>query len=81
VAVALFDTNCTAALATAVLFGVTDRLRASVARNATATVLADEPPHGCSEAFAVLRGIEIVRPAGERWTVIRVTELVVFVGR
>jgi hypothetical protein len=53
VAVALLDANCTVALATAVLFGVTDGFRASIPGTPTAAVLADEPPLGCSEAFAV----------------------------
>ncbi|WP_435157379.1 hypothetical protein [Haladaptatus sp. DFWS20] len=51
-----------------------------MAGNPTAAVLADEPPLWRSEPFAVLRGIEIVRPAGERPTVIRVVELVVLPG-
>ncbi|WP_435158306.1 hypothetical protein [Haladaptatus sp. DFWS20] len=42
-----------------------------------AAVLAHKPPLWYSEPFAVLRGVEVIRPAGECCAVIRVTELVV----
>lgn len=50
----LFDTERPATLTTAILFGVADGLRAAILGNPPTAVFADEPPFGCSEAFAVL---------------------------
>ena len=79
-AVALLNANCTTAPATAVLFGFTYCVRASIPSTPTTAILADESPLGRSEAFAVFRGIEAVCPLGKRCAVIRVAELVVLPG-
>lgn len=57
--------------------GVVYCFRASIPSNPTTAVRAHKPPLWRGEAFAVLQGVESVRPAGECCVVICVAELVV----